>query len=97
MVTMSMPLFEADYDRSLAQEHAREAESYEYQREQRIIDLQRDRKKAADMLDSLKSQTGDLTTDNVYRKWRMPRTSPIKVTKPEKNSTDVEDGLHSSF
>lgn len=64
MVTMSMPLFEADYDRSLAQEHAREAEGYEYQREQRIIDLQRDRKKAGDMLDSLKSQER-LTSENV--------------------------------
>jgi outer membrane protein TolC len=55
-VTASMPIFEMNRTRHLAQEKLREANSARYQKEQTRIDLRRDFEKAQEFLSSLRNQ-----------------------------------------
>jgi outer membrane protein TolC len=56
MVTLSMPLFEADLSRSAASQRLRESMASDFLKEQRLTDINRDWHKAQDHLASLKAQ-----------------------------------------
>jgi outer membrane protein len=56
MVSLSMPLFEGDLSRSFAGQRMRESLANDFQKEQKLTDLQRDWQIAKDQVDSLRVQ-----------------------------------------
>jgi outer membrane protein TolC len=57
MVTLTLPLFEADLNRGLAAQHLRESMATEFLKEQRLTDFDRDWHKSQDHLASLRAQS----------------------------------------
>lgn len=55
-VNVSLPLFEDGQARHLRSQHTAEAASFEFQRNQRLLEFDRDFRKAKDLLDNLNSQ-----------------------------------------
>jgi outer membrane protein TolC len=88
-VSLSLPLFEAGFTRSLAGQRAAESLSWEFQKEQRNTDLQRDWQKGREQFQSLQGRR-TVVHETVLEAGEIARLTYVSYREGKTNFLDVQ-------